>query len=221
MSIGEDRCRSGWLAVLSRALMMSAILAMSALHPDPAVAATYRIDPKATSASFEVWMLGFIPIRGHFNYTSGALDFDPANRNGQISVRIETSGLETNSMRARGAARGPQFFDVERYPRIDFKSSRFVFDGERLRSIEGMLTLTGTTQPVTLDVTESTCTDATGSEPPRCHATAVLTVQRSRFGMRAWSRSLSDDVTIRIAIVAFAETADAKALEARERPKPP
>jgi polyisoprenoid-binding protein YceI len=194
--------------------MLSAFFALSALHTRAADAATYRIDPKSTSASFEVWMLGFIPIRGHFNYTSGTLGFDPANRNGQISVRIETGGLETNSMRARSAARGPQFFDVERYPRIDFKSSRFVFDGDRLRSIEGLLTLTGTTQPVTLDVTESTCTVASESEPPRCHATAALTVMRSKFGMRAWSRSLADEVTIRIAIVAFAEAADAAALVA-------
>lgn len=194
-----------------RALWCWTLLASLALQPGAANAVDYRIDPKETSSSFEVWMLGFIPIRGKFRHTTGAMTFDAANQGGSIEVLIDTTSVEANSARVQAVARGPGFFDVEKYPRMDFKSSRFVFEGTRLHSIEGMLNLTGTTQPVTLAVNHATCRGGVARVPPVCRAEAVLTVKRSAFGMKAWSHSLGDDVTIRIAIVAFAEAGAAKA----------
>jgi polyisoprenoid-binding protein YceI len=96
-----------------------------------------------------------------------------------------------------------------------------------------MLTLTGSTQPVTLLVSQATCSAADEREPAHCHANAVLTVKRSTFGMKAWSHSLGDDVTIRIAIFASSsEGVDIKSVkpdtaaadppaDAAERPKTP
>lgn len=179
--------------------------AVFALHFGASNATTYQIDPRETASSFEVLMLGFIPIRGHFKHTTGVLNFDSSNQMGTIEVVVDTTSLTANSARAEVAARGPNFFNVEKYPRMDFKSSRFVFDGNRLHSIEGMLTLTGAAQAVTLAVNHAACKAAVQREPPVCRAEAALTVKRSAFGMKAWAHSVSDDVTIRIALVAYAE----------------
>jgi polyisoprenoid-binding protein YceI len=181
------------------------VLSFAAAH-----AANYRIEPNETTAGFEVWLIGFIPIRGHFKHTSGVLRYDSGARTGYIEVAIDTSTLEADSPRAQATARGPAFFNVEKYPRVEFKSSRFLFEGERLHTIEGTLTLTGTTQPVTLAVNDATCKAATASERSVCRAEAVLTVKRSAFGMKAWAHSVGDDVTIRIALVAHGEQPDAK-----------
>ena len=155
-------------------------------------------------------MLGFIPVRGQFKHTTGTLIYDAASQAGNIEVLIDTTSIEANSGRAEAAARGADFFNIDKYPRMDFKSSRFVFEGGRLHAVEGVLTLTGTTQPVTLTVSQAACSQATASEASVCRAEASVTVKRSAFGMKAWSRTVGDDVTIRLAIVAFGASEDMK-----------
>ena len=180
------------------------LTAMLALFFSGATATQYWIDPKETRSSFEVWMLGFIPIRGQFKNTTGALIYDAASQTGNIEVSINTTNIEANSERAEAAARSADFFNVDKYPRMNFKSSRFVFEGGRLRAVDGVLTLTGTARPVTLAVSQAACGQAAASEAAVCRAEASVTVKRSAFGMKAWSRTVGDDVTIRLAIVAFA-----------------
>ena len=189
-----------------RDLLCGTMLALLMLQPSGVAATNYRLDPTETISSFEVWLLGVIPVRGHFKRTTGDMRFDPASRVGSVEVLIDTTSVEANSARANAAARGADFFNVEKYPRIAFKSSRFVFEGERLHLIEGMLTLTGNTQPVTLAIHHAVCKPA----PAVCRAEATLTVKRSAFGMRSWSHAVGDDVTINIAMVAFAEPDDTK-----------
>lgn len=194
-----------------RDVLCGTIFALLALQSGGVGATNYRLDPKETTSSFEVWLFGIIPVRGHFKHTTGGMGYDPANRLGNIEVLIDTTTVEANSARANAAARGPDFFNVDKYPRIEFKSSRFVFEGARLRVIEGMLTLTGNTQPVTLAIHHAVCKLAPASTPATpavCRAKATLTVKRSAFGMKSWPHSVGDDVTINIAMVAFAEPDD-------------
>ena len=186
------------IAMVDRRAIVAAFFVLGLGGAD---ASDYRINPIETRSSFEVWMLGLFPIRGQFSNTSGALHLEPTRQSGRIEVVIDTTSLTANSLRAQATARGPDFFNVEKYPRIEFKSSRFVYDGSRLLAIEGDLTMLGITQPVTLAVGYAACAPAV--ERDICHAEASLTVQRSAFGMRAWSRSISDNVTIRITLVAL------------------
>ncbi|MBL8523989.1 MAG: YceI family protein [Betaproteobacteria bacterium] len=165
-------------------------------------ASTYRIEPTETTARFEVHFLGVFPIRGDFRRTSGTLIYDPATRVGNIDVAIDATTLEAGSERAQKTARGEDFFNVDKFSSIDFKSSRFVFEDSKLRAVEGMLTLVGLNKPVVLVVNDSKCEPAREREAAYCRADATLTVKRSDFGMKAWSHTVGDDVVIRIAIVA-------------------
>ena len=165
-------------------------------------ATQYRIDPVATTAEFEVHLLGLFPIRGDFKRTTGMLFYDPQSKQGSIDVLIDSNTVDASTAHARTSVRGPDFFNVEKYPSIEFRSSRFVFDSDKLKIIEGMLTLTGTSQPVSLDIMGSRCEAASPMEVAVCRADAKLVVQRSAFGMNAWSQMLSDTVTIRVGIVA-------------------
>jgi len=165
-------------------------------------AATYRIEPTETTARFEVHFLGVFPIRGDFRRTTGTLYYDPATRQGNIDVAIDATTLEASTSRAQANARSADFFNVEKFSSIDFKSSRFVFEDEKLRTVEGALTLVGLTRPVVLVVNEAKCEPARDREAAWCRADATLTVKRSDFGMKAWSHTVGDDVMIQIAIVA-------------------
>ena len=68
-----------------------------ALQVGVANADSYRIDPRETTASFQVWMLGFIPIRGQFRQTTGMMEFDTASQAGNIEVLIDTSSVTAHS----------------------------------------------------------------------------------------------------------------------------
>ena len=174
-------------------------------------ASVYNIDPRETTANFSVNFLGVFPIHGKFQRTTGTLNYDRATRQGSIEVVIDTTTLVASNAHAQTSARGMDFFEVDKYPSIEFKSSRFVFDENRLAFIEGSLSMVGNTRPVILNVSASSCDTATASEPARCHATADVVVKRSNFGMKAWARTVGEEVTIRISIMAR----QAKEIEAR------
>lgn len=193
-----------------RATLLVTLVAMVMQHAGAANATGYRLDPKETRSSFELWVFGLIPIRGHFTRTTGNMNFDSASNTGSIDVSIDTTSVVASSARAEAAARSSDFFDVEKYPQIDFKSSRFIFEGRRLHAVEGELTLRATKQPVTLIVSHANCNAATTVDPASCRAEATFSVRRSEFGMKAWSHSIGDEVTIRIAIVASAEADETK-----------
>lgn len=53
-----------------RTLLKLPPVVLLVLQLGAASATDYRIDPKETITSFEVWMLGVIPIRGHFMHTT-------------------------------------------------------------------------------------------------------------------------------------------------------
>lgn len=171
-------------------------------------AATYIIDPRETTSNFYVRFLGVFPIHGKFQRTTGTLTFDRASRQGSIDVVIDTTTLVASTARAETSARGPDFFEVDKYPVIKFTSSRFVFDENRLASIEGNLTMVGNTHPVILNVSRSNCESATGTVPARCLATADLVVKRSVFGMKAWAHTVGESVRIGIDISARLEHKD-------------
>ena len=195
------------------ALTGLAMFVVPAMAHAQMAAPQYIIDPLETHSRFEALFLGLMTVRGKFSRTTGNLIHDPARTDAQsrtndaITAVIDATTLYTNVVNAHAAnkvLRGPDFFDVEKFPVIEFKSSRFVWESERLTSIDGLLTLLGKTRPVTLAVYKSGCAPANAIKRAHCTADAVLNIKRSDFGMKAWSASVSDDVKIIIELVAYA-----------------
>jgi polyisoprenoid-binding protein YceI len=172
----------------------------------------FVLDPAETHSRFEVKFLGLMTVRGKFNRTIGNLYHDPARHDSEsqaldsIQAEIDTTTLHTHVINAEATnemLRGPQFFHVEKFPAITFKSSAFNWDGASLRSIDGTLTLLGVSKPVTLTVAKSGCTLAEAQKRARCSAEAFVNVKRADFGMKAWAASVSNDVKLIIELVAY------------------
>jgi polyisoprenoid-binding protein YceI len=180
-----------------------------AANPKPPL---FVLDPTETHSRFEVKFLGLMTVRGKFNRTTGDLYHDPARHDSDsqaldsIQAKIDATTLQTNVINAEATnemLRGPQFFHVEKFPAITFKSSAFSWDGASLRSIDGTLTLLGVSKPVTLTVAKSGCTPAEAQKRARCSAEAFVNVKRADFGMKAWAASVSNDVKLIIELVAY------------------
>ena len=169
---------------------------------------TYNIDPVHSQPNFEVQHMGFSIQRGSFMKSTGKVTIDRAAKKGSIEVTIDATSIRTIDPRLDTHVKSPDFFNVEKYPTITFKSTDLVFDGDRVVEVNGELTLLGITKPVVLKVTSEHCGEHPINKRPMCGAEATAMVKRSEWGMKyGLPRAVGDDVRIVIPIEAYKEQA--------------
>ncbi|MEP7068461.1 MAG: YceI family protein, partial [Usitatibacter sp.] len=96
--------------------------------------------------------------------------------------------------------KGEDFFNVAKNPLITFKSTRFAFDGDKVKSATGDLTMNGITHPVTLTASLFQCAPHPMNKKPQCGGDFSTTVKRSDWGMKYAIPALGDEVTLRIPV---------------------
>jgi polyisoprenoid-binding protein YceI len=169
---------------------------------------TYNIDPVHSQPNFEVQHMGFSIQRGSFTKSTGKVTIDRAAKKGSIEVTIDATSIRTIDPRLDTHVKSPDFFNVEKYPTITFKSTDLVFDGDRVVEVNGELTLLGITKPVVLKITNEHCGEHPINKRPMCGAEATTMVKRSEWGMKyGLPRAVGDDVRIVIPIEAYKEQA--------------
>ena len=91
-------------------------------------------------------------VEGFFTKMTGVIQFDPPDLP-QLSAEaeIEVSSLTTGHRERDEHLLSPDYFDVEKYPKIFFKSTRVEVTGENRGKITGDLTIRGIRKPITLD----------------------------------------------------------------------
>lgn len=162
----------------------------------------YTIDPSHTLPSFEVNHLGYSTQRGSFDKTSGTITLDLEKKTGAADIKIDTTSLRTGWEKRDTHLKSEDFFNTEKFPAMTFKGTDFKFNGDKLVSVGGQLTLLGVTKPVTLQIASFKCAPHPMSKKPACGAEAVATIKRSEFGMSAYVPAVSDEVTLRIQVEA-------------------
>ena len=133
-------------AVLSSSL----ILALSV--PAGAFAATWSIDGAHTDASFSVRHMMVSNVKGRFDKVEGTVEIDDKDiTKSKVSVTIDTKSVYTDNEKRDEHLRGPDFFDVEKFPTITFESTKVAKSKGGLK-VTGNLTIHGVTKSVVLDV---------------------------------------------------------------------
>ncbi len=116
-------------------------------------AESYMIDPSHTEVGFTVTHMVISDVRGQFNSFSGSFDFDSKNgKLEKVEAKIETSSIDTNEEKRDKHLRSADFFDVEKFPQMIFKSDKVEYQNAKPTKIHGTLTLHGKTNPVVLEV---------------------------------------------------------------------
>ena len=189
------------------------LLLLGGLSTDLARAAPeeFVIDPNHTYATFEVRHLGISTQRGRFNHTAGKVTRDAGAEHGNVDINIDARTIDTGSEAMEKLLRGDDFFNVEKFPDIAFHSQTVVFAEGKPASIDGNLTLLGTTRPVTLTVTGYACTRLPFLVKTTCGLDAVTTIRRSEFGMASLQKFVGDEVKLYIQAEAVRQ----------EQPQPP
>jgi polyisoprenoid-binding protein YceI len=115
--------------------------------------ATWNIDHTHTNAEFVVRHMMITNVRGKFTDVSGTIDFDPANpAAASVDATISVASITTGVTDRDNHLRSPDFFDVENYPSITFKSTRVESTGENNARLIGDLTIRNVTREVALEV---------------------------------------------------------------------
>ena len=149
---------------LARSTLLAAILggAAALAHSAPQ---SYAIDPEQTHIHWELRHFGTSTSRGRFDDVTGSITLDRETRRGEASITITTGSVSTGFAPFDGVIRGPYVLSTTTYPKAYFVSNGFVFDGDRLIAVEGVLTLRDIGRALTLRALRFSC--RTDTEPPR------------------------------------------------------
>jgi polyisoprenoid-binding protein YceI len=159
------------------------VIAILASASALAQTSTWNIDPAHSTAQFTVRHLAISNVTGSFTKVSGTVVLNDKDiTQSQVSASIDVSSVDTRVEARDKDLKSPNFFDVEKYPTIEFKSKKIVSNSGKLQVI-GDLTIHGTTREVALDVDGPTpeLTDPWGNS--RRGISATTSINRKDFNL--------------------------------------
>ncbi len=181
------------------------VVGLGLLLSMPAFASTWELDPSHTSVQFAVSHLMVSTVRGTFNRTSGTVNLDEADSTkSSVEATIDVASIDTREAKRDEHLKGPDFFDIAKFPTITFKSKAISSPGADKFRIVGDVTIHGVTKEIALE--------ASGSPKPfkdpfgktRLGGAVSGKLNRKDFGM-TWNKNLDsggvvvgDEITITI-----------------------
>jgi polyisoprenoid-binding protein YceI len=131
-------------SLLSILALSTALLTTNALAED-----RYEIDTAHASIGFSISHLVISKVSGNFTEFSGSFALDDKNQLKQATTSIKTTSIDTGIEKRDVHLRGPDFFDVEKFPEISFDAKKVINrDGKNL--LLGKFTMHGVTRNIEL-----------------------------------------------------------------------
>ena len=190
--------------------MIISLVVFVALPISAIAADTYTIDPHHTFPNFSIDHDGFSTIHGRFGKTKGKLMVDEAKHTGSVDVVIDASSVDTGYVKRDDHLRSPDFLNATEFPDITYKSTKVIINDDpsgrnATATVEGNLTISGVTKPVTLNVKRMHC----GINPMdpkkqqyRCGFDAQAKIKRSDFGVKFALPAIGDEMNLDLEVEA-------------------
>ncbi|AKD02325.1 YceI family protein [Pontibacter korlensis] len=157
-------------------------------------------DDAHSQLGFTVNHLGIADVSGTFNdfdvkITSAKPDFSDA----VVELTAKTASIDTRVGDRDAHLKSPDFFNVEKYPTMDFKSTSVKKAGKNNFKLNGNLTLAGVTKPVTLDMIYNGSVENPMSKKQTAGFQVTGTIKRSDFNLGSSfpAPMISDEVRIK------------------------
>lgn len=169
--------------------------------------AKWVIDAGHSNVEFRIRHL-MIPFRGNFGHVEGTIEGDPEDLvNAVVEAKVDAKSIHTRDDQRDEHLRSDDFFAVDKYPHIAFRSTAVKKTGDNTYDVNGDLTIRDKTLPVTLKTTfTGMAKDPWGKE--KIGFTAETTINRKDFGL-VWNAPLEaggvllgDEVTINLEVQA-------------------
>jgi polyisoprenoid-binding protein YceI len=167
-----------------------AVAALASLAALPLSAETFSIDPAHSEVGFTIRHL-VSNVRGRFNEFSGKVSLDPKNlAASSVDFHIKATSIDTSVPDRDKHLRSADFFDVEKFPEISFKSESIKATGKDKYDVTGTLTIHGVGKKVTLPVSYlGQVKDPWGGT--RAGFETLTTLNRKDYGI-VWNKALDN-----------------------------
>ncbi len=158
---------------------------------------TLALDSARSSAAFSVKVLWMFAVDGQFGNVRGTVSVDRFRGQATVDAHINAADVTMRRASALAWVKSAEFFDVEHFPEIHFRSDAIPMTRLHLGGqVPGQLTMRGITRAVVFDMLPSACEKAA----VECAIEAVGTVRRSEFGMTTRRATLADKVELSFSV---------------------
>jgi len=151
---------------------------------------TWNLDAAHSVAEFKVRYMMIAHVKGEFSGLSGVLNLNEDDyTRSSVDVSIPAANVRTVDEKLDAHLKNADFFDVEKFPALTFKSTQIRFTGNHDYAVTGDLTVHGITQSVTLDVNDVSepAKDPWGNH--RIGLSGSAKINRKDFGL-VWNAAL-------------------------------
>ena len=190
---------------LHRAFRIAAVL-LSVSLPLLAETETFAFDKNHSLVGFRIRHF-VTKVEGRFRDYTGTISLDRQNpAASKVDLTIQTASIDTSNENRDKDLRSPNFFDVEKYPTITFKSTKVEPKGKDTYLVTGDFTMHGVTRPLTATVRHGGFVKAGKVE--KAGFEAAFPLDRKEYGI-TWNRAvdqggfmLGDEVEINLQVEA-------------------
>lgn len=112
----------------------------------------WSLDPTHSEITFKVKHLMISNVTGHFKTFEGTVESEGEDfTTAKVDFSADVASVDTKNEQRDEHLKSPDFFDAAAHPKLTFKSTSLVKDGDDKYILNGELTLHGVTKPVKLD----------------------------------------------------------------------
>lgn len=175
---------------------------MSLLLAHPVVAEKLNVDPVHSTVLFRIKHMNTSYAWGRFNDVSGSVDFEgPA---AGLDLVVKADSVDTANAKRDEHLRGPDYFNVQEFPTIAFKSTKVTSVGTDKDKtdkfdVEGTLTLHGVSKPIKVQIERTGSMKALNGKAI-AGFTTTFAIKRKDFGMKFMLGPLGDEVLLIVSL---------------------
>lgn len=187
-------------------VLLNSLLLFTLAVATPLAAAEYQIDNSHSTIGFQVRHMAISKTNGVFGDYTGSFSFEPGKpETWSCEAVIQAASINTSNQKRDDHLRNEDFFNVEKFPTLTFKSTGVKMEDAFEGILTGDLTIHGVTKSVSMDFEFlGTVTDPWENE--RAGFSAELKINRQDFGLsynsvlEAGGLVVSDEVKINLEI---------------------
>jgi polyisoprenoid-binding protein YceI len=163
----------------------------------------WKVDPVHSNAQFKVKHMMISNVKGEFTGLRGTLTLDNTDiTHSYVEASIDASTIATGDPQRDAHLKSADFFNVEAFPTLTFKSTRISKKGDDRYAVEGDLTIHGVTRKAVFEVEDLSAPAKDPWGNTRIGLSTTVRINRKDFGL-TWNSTLEtggllvgDEVTI-------------------------
>lgn len=163
---------------------------MSSVAVPEVQVSTWNLDPVHSNAQFKVKHMMISNVKGEFTSINGQLAYDQARpEESHVEAEIDAASINTKDAQRDAHLKSADFFDVEKFPTLSFRSTQVTRQQNGELAVAGELTIHGITRKVIFNVEglSEPAKDPWGNT--RIGLSATTRINRKDFGL-TWNAAL-------------------------------